>query len=35
LKRTRRIEVRAKRPDLNVWSRAEYSLRPLPVATPR
>ena len=30
LKRTRRIEVKAKRPDLNVWSRTSYSLRPLP-----
>jgi VWFA-related protein len=33
LKRTRRIEVRAKRPDLNIWSRTSYSLRPLPPPT--
>jgi VWFA-related protein len=30
LKRTRRIEVKAKRDGLNVWSRTSYSLRPLP-----
>jgi VWFA-related protein len=30
LKRTRRIEVKARRDNLNVWSRTSYSLRPLP-----
>ena len=30
LKRTRRIEVKAKRDGVNVWSRTSYSLRPLP-----
>jgi VWFA-related protein len=30
LKRTRRIEVKAKRDGLNIWSRTSYSLRPLP-----
>ena len=30
LKRTRRIEVKAKRDSLNVWSRTSYSLRSLP-----
>lgn len=30
LKRTRKIEVKIKRPDLNVWSRPQYSLRPNP-----
>ena len=30
LKRTRKIEVKVKRPDLNVWSRPQYSLRPNP-----
>jgi VWFA-related protein len=30
LKRTRRIEVKAKRDGLSVWSRTSYSLRPLP-----
>ena len=29
LKRTRRIEVKTKRPNLNVWSRTSYSLRPI------
>ena len=32
LKRTRRIEVRAKRDGVNVWSRTSYSLRPTPAA---
>ena len=32
LKRTRRIEVRTKRPGVNVWSRTSYTLRPLPPA---
>jgi VWFA-related protein len=30
LKRTRKIEVKIKRPDLSVWSRPQYSLRPNP-----
>jgi VWFA-related protein len=30
LKRTRKIEVKVKRPNLSVWSRRQYSLRPLP-----
>jgi VWFA-related protein len=30
LKRTRRIEVKVKRDDVNVWSRTSYSLRQLP-----
>jgi VWFA-related protein len=30
LKRTRRIEVKAKRPNVQVWSRTSYSLRPTP-----
>jgi len=30
LKRTRRIEIKTKRPGLNVWSRTSYSLRPPP-----
>lgn len=30
LRRTRRIEVKVKRPDVQVWSRRSYSLRPLP-----
>jgi VWFA-related protein len=30
LKRTRRIEVKVHRPDLSVWSRTTYSLRPPP-----
>jgi hypothetical protein len=29
LKRTRRIEVRTKRPGVQVWSRTSYSLRPV------
>jgi VWFA-related protein len=33
LKRTRRIEVKAKRDGLSVWSRTSYSLRPLPPPT--
>ena len=33
LKRTRRIEVKAKRDNLNVWSRTSYSLRALPPST--
>ena len=32
LKRTRRIEVKARRDGLQVWSRTSYSLRPLPAA---
>lgn len=30
LKRRRRLEIRATRPDLDVWSRGEYTLRPTP-----
>jgi VWFA-related protein len=30
LKRTRKIEVKVKRPNLSVWSRPQYSLRPNP-----
>jgi VWFA-related protein len=30
LKRTRRIEVKTRRPDTQVWSRTSYSLRPTP-----
>jgi VWFA-related protein len=33
LKRTRRIEVKAKRPNTQVWSRTSYSLRPAPGST--
>jgi len=33
LKRTRKIEVKVKRPDLSVWSRPQYSLRPNPAPT--
>jgi VWFA-related protein len=33
LKRTRKIEVKAKRDNLNVWSRTSYSLRALPPPT--
>jgi VWFA-related protein len=29
-RRTRKIEVKVKRPDLSVWSRPQYSLRPNP-----
>jgi VWFA-related protein len=30
LKRTRKIEVKTSRPNMNVWSRTSYSLRPTP-----
>jgi len=30
MKRRRRVEVKTTRPDLNVWSRGEYTLRPIP-----
>lgn len=33
LKRTRRIEVKTTRPNLNVWSRTSYSLRPIAPTT--
>jgi VWFA-related protein len=33
LKRTRRIEVKANRPNTQVWSRTSYSLRPTPGPT--
>ena len=33
LKRTRRIEVKVKRDNLDVWSRTSYSLRPTPATT--
>jgi VWFA-related protein len=32
LKRTRKIEVKAKRPSVSVWSRTSYSLRPPPAS---
>jgi VWFA-related protein len=32
LKRTRRIDVKVKRPNLSVWSRRTYSLKPIPPA---
>jgi VWFA-related protein len=35
LKRTRRIEVKTTRPDVNVWSRSEYTLRPVPALDQR
>ncbi len=30
LKRTRKIEVKAKRPNLDIWSRKSYSIKPPP-----
>jgi VWFA-related protein len=33
LKRIRKVEVKAARPNLSVWSRGEYALRPVPVVT--
>jgi hypothetical protein len=33
LKRTRKIEVKVNRRDLQVWSRTSYSLRPPPAPT--
>ena len=33
LKRTRKIEVKVKRDNLDVWSRTSYSLRPTPTTT--
>jgi VWFA-related protein len=33
LKRTRKIEVKARRQDVQVWSRTSYSLRPTPPST--
>ena len=35
LKRTRRVEVKTKRPNLSVWSRGEYTLRPVPTVDQR
>ena len=35
LKRRRKVEIRTTRPDLNVWSRGEYTLRPVPAADQR
>jgi hypothetical protein len=35
LRRTRRIEVKVKRPDLQVWSRPQYTLRPTPAVSSR
>jgi VWFA-related protein len=32
LKRIRKVEVKATRPNLSVWSRGEYALRPVPIA---
>jgi len=33
LKRTRKIEVKVKKPNVTVWSRTSYSLRPAPAPT--
>ena len=33
LKRTRKIEVKTKKPNVQVWSRTSYSLRPTPAPT--
>jgi VWFA-related protein len=33
MKRTRKIEVKVKKPGLNVWSRTSYTLRPTPAAS--
>jgi len=33
LKRTRKIEVKVKKPNMSVWSRTSYSLRPTPAPT--
>jgi VWFA-related protein len=33
LKRTRKIDVKARRPNTQVWSRTSYSLRPTPATT--
>jgi VWFA-related protein len=35
MRRTRRIEVKVKRPDLQVWSRPQYTLRPTPAVSSR
>jgi VWFA-related protein len=35
LKRIRRVEIKATRPNLNVWSRGQYALRPVPMADQR
>jgi VWFA-related protein len=35
MRRTRKIEVKVKRPDLQVWSRPQYSLRPAPAVSSR
>jgi len=35
LRKTRKIEVKAKRDGVTVWSRTSYSLRPTPAAAPR
>jgi Ca-activated chloride channel family protein len=35
LQRTRRIEVRVKRPGVNVWSRTSYTLRQPPAPSPQ
>lgn len=35
MRRTRKIEVKVKRPDLQVWSRPQYTLRPTPAVTSR
>jgi hypothetical protein len=33
LKRTRKLEVKVKKPNMSVWSRTSYSLRPPPAPT--
>jgi hypothetical protein len=30
LRRTRKVEIKTTRTNLNVWSRGEYTLRPMP-----
>ena len=35
LRRTRKVEIKTTRPNLNVWSRGEYTLRPAPPADQR
>ena len=35
LRRTRKVEIKTTRPSLNVWSRGEYTLRPMPAADQR
>ena len=35
LRRTRKVEIKTTRPKLNVWSRGEYTLRPMPAPDQR